>query len=149
MLHWEELKTEMLQKIKFSAKTCCCTVKTMNKRNRQICLGGWRCLRVKWGKTWKNKINSNPAWCFLQTLNEWIINLISSILNEESNKWHFCGFMSIRRTDVELLSLHPVSTATVANIFRKLGVTFGASAIFCSFTAHTRVEKYYLADQHD
>ena len=53
----------------------------------------------------------------------------------------FCGFMGIRYADVKLLSLHPVATATVANISRKLGVTFGASAIFCSFTPHTTVGK--------
>lgn len=30
----------------------------------------------------------------------------------------FCGFMGIRHADVKLLSLHPVATATVANISR-------------------------------
>lgn len=53
-----------------------------------------------------------------------------------------CGFMSIRHTDVKLLSPLPVATATVANIFRKLGVTFGASAIFCSFNIHTHAHTH-------
>lgn len=90
------------------------------------------------------KYSNHEQFIFLQNLNENSINSMSSILNQEGNEWHFCGFMSIRRSDVELLSLHPVSTATVANIFRKLGVTFGASAIFSSFAVHTTVGKHFL-----
>lgn len=61
----------------------------------------------------------------------------------------FSGFMGIRHADVKLLSLHPVATATVANISRNW-VSHLERLPFSVLSLHTQLLKnIILSVQYD